>query len=397
MPNQKVQELIQKIREDQLSTYSDSKLIGEALFNVLFDDGLRHFFVDFYNKVVHQYGQFLRVELEIDEESLPELAVLPWEFMCVPANMGELWLSIAPNVVFSRYRSQSIPAKPIELNKNEKLKIALVVSAPRDEGKVAYEEVQKHLIKMVNEQEEKIELLPIDHRANRESINALLARKPHIFHFIGHGRFQKENNQEIGQIALVGNSGNAWWVNADNFGQLFSQHRPGVVILQACEGGMQSASQAFVGVASKVVQQNIPVVVAMQYQISNSIANRFALGFYEKLGEGEPVDIAVQEGRRKIDYALEERKRDFATPVLFMRVPNGQLFTWKQNPILTPNELQPGQFYYVKPNDTLMTIAIRVYGDGYLWGKIYEANQNVIFNPDSLTPGMKIFLPELDV
>ena len=394
--DEKLGEIIEQTRNNLLSDSRQSRLIGEALFNVLFDPGLRDVFVKFYDDVVHQKGQFLRVELEIEEEKAPELAALPWEFMCMPPSFGEVWLSIAPNVVFSRYRWQSSPAKTIQLKNNEKLRIALVVSAPNDLGKVVYEEVQKDLKRLEDEQLEKFELLPLDHRANRKSVDSLLARKPHILHFIGHGRFHQENNQEVGQIALTEDGGNAWWINADSFSQLFTQHRPGVVILQACQGGMQSSSQAFVGVASKVVQQKIPVVVAMQYEVSNSIASRFARLFYEKLGEGEPVDIAVQQGRKEIDYSLKERKHEFATPVLFMRVPNGHLFNWEQEQRLTDEPPQPAESYYIKPGDTLAKIAISAYGDGSLWFKIAQANREVIPDPNWLEPGTKIFIPALD-
>jgi hypothetical protein len=88
-----------------------------------------------------------------------------------------------------------------------------------------------------------------------------LSKEPHIFHFIGHGRLVNGGSQEVGQIAFVDTEINeAMWVDADYFSELFNQHRPGIVMLQACEGGMLSTSQAFVGVASRIVQQNIPVV-----------------------------------------------------------------------------------------------------------------------------------------
>lgn len=103
-------------------------------------------------------------------------------------------------------------------------------------------------------------------------------------------------------------------------------------MLQACEGAMLSESQAFVGVASRVVQQNIPVVVAMQYEVSNATASRFACKFYKRLAQGAPVDIAVQEGRYAIALsATQYRKRDFAAPVIFMRVQDGYLFKSEDN------------------------------------------------------------------
>lgn len=315
---------------NELNDSSQARSLGEALFDVLFDDVLRQDFVNFYYQVVQQEKQLLRVELDIDEQGMPEIAALPWEFMCVPAraNLGTIWMGTLPDLVFSRRRSQWIPAQPIQLAPDEKLRIALVISAPPNLPPVAYEPVQVALEKLAVEQANRVQLLPIVSSANPEAIDTILSKNPHIFHFIGHGRMQNKSNQEIGEMALVDpDFDEAMWVDADYFSELFNQHRPGVVMLQACEGGMLSSSQAFVGVASKVVQQNVPVVVAMQYEVTNSTASRFALRFYQQLAAEDPVDIAAQYGRRAIALgSMQYRKRDFATPVIFMRVQDGHLF-----------------------------------------------------------------------
>ncbi|MFN8798649.1 MAG: CHAT domain-containing protein [Pseudanabaena sp.] len=326
----KLEPLLQLACNGELNDTGKSRLLGETLFNILFDDVLRQDFVNFYYQVVQQQKQFLRVELDIDEQRMPEVAALPWEFICLPdnANLGTVWIATAPYLVFSRRRSQWIAAQPIQLAVNEKLRIALVISVPSDLPAVVYEPVQIALEKLAGEQINQVELLPIVNAANPESINEILAQQPHIFHFIGHGRLENDTNQAVGQIALVDpDLGEAMWVDADYFSQLFNRYRPGIVMLQACEGGMLSASQAFVGVASRIVEQNIPVVVAMQYEVSNSTASRFASCFYKNLAAFNPVDIAAQEGRLSIALgAAQFRKRDFATPVIFMRVEDGYLF-----------------------------------------------------------------------
>jgi len=237
-------------------------------------------------------------------------------------------MGTVPDFVLSRRRSQWIPAQPIHLDKDEKLRIALVVSAPPELPPVAYQPVQEALEKLASEQTNRVELLPIVNSANPEAIDTILSKEPHIFHFIGHGRLVNEGNQEVGQIAFVDPEfDEAMWVDADYFSELFNQHRPGIVMLQACEGGMLSASQAFVGTASRIVQQNIPVVVAMQYEVTNSTASRFARRFYQQLAVDDPVDIAAQYGRRAIALgSTQYRKRDFATPIIFMRVQDGYLF-----------------------------------------------------------------------
>ncbi|NER96936.1 MAG: hypothetical protein F6J86_24325, partial [Symploca sp. SIO1B1] len=72
----------------------------------------------------------------------------------------------------------------------------------------------------------------------------------------------------------------ALWVDAGFFGGLFSRYRPGIVMVQACEGENAVGFPKFFRVASKIVQYNIPVVVGMQHEVSNIIASYFAYRFY---------------------------------------------------------------------------------------------------------------------
>ncbi len=50
--------------------------------------------------------------------------------------------------------------------------------------------------------------------------------------------------------------------------------------------------------------------------------------------------------------------------------------------------------YEIQSGDTLSAIAQRHYGNANEWPKIYEANRNVIEDPDKIYPGQKITLPE---
>lgn len=339
--------LLELMAEGAVNDSGQTRLLGETLFNVLFDDGLRPDFVTFYNQRVQQEGQLLRVELDIDEQAMPDIAALPWEFLCLPtkANLGNIWMSTVPNLVFSRRRKLWFAAKPIELQANEKLRIALVVSAPPKLGPVEYKPVQEALEKLANDQCDRVELLPVVKSANPEEIDSILAKKPHIFHFIGHGKLENEQDKDVGRIALIDQDfGGEMWVDADYFSELFNQHRPGVVMLQACEGAQLSETQAFVGLASSIVQQNVPVVVSMQYEVSNATASRFSLRFYRQLAEGDPVDIAAQYGRRAIALGpTQYRRRDFATPVIFMRAQDGYLFKRELNEALDSSSETTGE------------------------------------------------------
>jgi CHAT domain len=297
-----ITELVDRAYKNELNDASDVRQLGEILFDILFsNEAICEDFVRFYTEVVQQKKQFLRVELDIDEEIMPDLAALPWEFMCLPT-----------------------PA--IQLTKDEPLKIVLVVASPSNLCEFNYQPVKEALYALVAQQPERIQILEIVEQADRSAINDVLEKEPHILHFIGHGQLKK--TEKFGQIALVDReTGKADWIDAVSFGGLFAKHRPRIVVLQACEGGAGSSSQAFSSVTSKVVQANVPVVLAMQYLVPIFVANRFASCFYEQVAKEFPVDVAAQLGRLAI--ALEPpyyECRNFATPMIFIRGQDGYLF-----------------------------------------------------------------------
>lgn len=52
------------------------------------------------------------------------------------------------------------------------------------------------------------------------------------------------------------------------------------------------------------------------------------------------------------------------------------------------------EFYVIKAGDTLGKIAKRVYGDAMQYPKIFEANKEVIKDPDKIFVGQKIRIPK---
>ena len=49
--------------------------------------------------------------------------------------------------------------------------------------------------------------------------------------------------------------------------------------------------------------------------------------------------------------------------------------------------------YEVKSGDSLSKIAKREYGDANLWTRIFEANKDVLKDPDKIFPGQKLKIP----
>lgn len=261
-------------------------------------------------------GYAVRLRLVFDS---PELAALPWEFLYDEAT--NTFLANNTQTALSRYIDIPLQKRDLQ-TATLPLKILVVISSPSDllgldvdtEAKLIREALQKH----IDAGQIQLDVLP---EATIRNINQKLREKPYnVFHFIGHGIF--ENNQ--GFIALVDTEGKSKLLDDETFANFFlGNQKVGLAVLNSCEGTGMSSQQVFAGIAPNLVRRGIPAVVAMQYPIFDRTAKLFADEFYRTLAVGYPVDAAIQTTRNAISMEIGLDKRDFATPVLYMRAKDG--------------------------------------------------------------------------
>jgi hypothetical protein len=157
----------------------------------------------------------------------------------------------------------------------------------------------------------------------RDLTRTLRNEQYHIFHFIGHARFDEANSD--GALVFESDGGRALLTSGQQVGTFLAGHRSlRLAVLNACEGGRSAIDDPFAGVAQTLIQQGVPAVVAMQFEITDRAAISFSEDFYASLVLGLPVDLAVGEARKGI-YA-QPNATEWATPVLYMRSPDGVLF-----------------------------------------------------------------------
>jgi nucleoid-associated protein YgaU len=65
----------------------------------------------------------------------------------------------------------------------------------------------------------------------------------------------------------------------------------------------------------------------------------------------------------------------------------------KTDNLTAPEATERVEYYVIKSGDTLSGIAAKFYGKGSLYPRIFEANREVIKNPDLIYPGQKIRIP----
>ncbi|MBT8047969.1 MAG: LysM peptidoglycan-binding domain-containing protein [Xanthomonadales bacterium] len=60
------------------------------------------------------------------------------------------------------------------------------------------------------------------------------------------------------------------------------------------------------------------------------------------------------------------------------------------------SEAEAPKTYTVQSGDTLWKISEEIYGNGSKYMKIFEANTDLLENPDRIFPGQKLVIPELE-
>lgn len=70
---------------------------------------------------------------------------------------------------------------------------------------------------------------------------------------------------------------------------------------------------------------NLPALIAMQYEVEDDNAKRFAESFFQAVAELRPVDVACAEARKQL-IDNEHVSRDTFAPVLYLQAEDGALF-----------------------------------------------------------------------
>ncbi|MCP4534454.1 MAG: CHAT domain-containing protein, partial [Delftia sp.] len=266
-----------------------------------------------------------RVRLRIDPAAA-ELHALPWELL----RQDGVTLSAHADTPFSRYLPSALPWGGAI--KERPIRVLVVISDPADlQDKydlapvdVAQEkETLETALADVGPDELQIDFL--DAPATPERLEEKLRQGApgyHVLHFIGHGAFSSRRGQAA--LYMQDQAGNARRVLDDELASMLAHRgvQPYLVFLTACQSATRSSSDAFRGLAPKLVSAGVPAVVAMQDAVTVDTARKLSAAFYRQLLAHGYVDLAVNEARSAL---LAAGRADAAVPVLFMRLESGRL------------------------------------------------------------------------
>ena len=317
-----------------------AKEMGGRLYETAMTPAIRRSLARAVDQAQLQDVAGVRVRLRLD--SAPELAVLPWELMYDADPRVGRFVALAEETPLVRYLNLPERIRPLKVT--PPVRVLVVIANPADDRypeldvESEWRRLQDEALKDSIDQG----LISLT-RVRRGTLSALqqelLETDYNVLHYVGHGRFDQQHQD--GLLVFEGERGGVNEVSAERFGALLHNERQlGLAVVNACEGGRAAATDPYAGMAQTLVRMGVPAVVAMQFEISDRAAITFARYFYWNIARGRPVDTAITHARMAVFQQVSEV--EWATPVLYMRAPDGRIFdidaiaTPKPAPVVAP-------------------------------------------------------------
>jgi CHAT domain/Putative peptidoglycan binding domain len=298
----------------------DAEQLGGALAEALLCSDVGVAYEEATNRAAAN-GRGVRLTLSLAET--PALLSVPWEF-----------LYRRPRFLASQRRTplvrlletgSLVPPPTIDA----KVRMLAVVASPSDLPPLDVESERRRIEQVVAGMAaaERVELDWLDPATPRALRHALRDGNYHVLHYVGHSAFTANGD---GMLYLEQEAdGRSVGVDSTLFANLLSdQDRLRLVVLNSCEGARTTLTDPYAGVATTLIQLGVPAVVAMQFEISDDAALLFAEELYTNLvGRQDPIDAAVAEARKAVYTEIDAI--EWATPVLFVRDPDVELFRFE--------------------------------------------------------------------
>ena len=250
------------------------------------------------------------VRLRLDLEGAPDLQPVPWEYL-YSADLGRFLTLSNRTPIVRQVKAFGVPPPAVV---HPPLRVLVMISSPSDVPALAVDR-ERQLLEATTKDLVDAGLLEIVVLADATlpALQRALLDPFHVFHFIGHGGFDRELDQ--GVLVLERDDNTSHRVTGARLGTLLHDARDlQLAVLNACEGARSSGRDAFSGVGQALVRQGLPAVVAMQTEISDRAALVFSHELYSYLTRGLGIDTAICEVRKAM--ATSDEASEWGTAVL---------------------------------------------------------------------------------
>lgn len=303
-------------RRARVTRRDTARKFGTELYKAVFDDEVEVCFrVSLEEALRNQQG--LRIRLRTEEAA--SLAEIPWEYM-YSEGLGR-FVAMSTDTPLVRYLE--LPAGTAPLAVDPPLRVLVMVASPDDldpldvDREVAL--LRQATADLASAGAVELEVAPA---ADLRTLQRLLRTSQyHVFHFVGHGVFDRGD----GLLMLQDETGRSQPVSGFDLGVLLHDHHSlRLAVLNACEGARGTVEDPVGGVAQTLIRQGLPAAVAMQFEITDEAALVFAHEFYLAIADGYPIDAATAEARKAIFASGNDV--EWGTPVLHLRASDGRVF-----------------------------------------------------------------------
>jgi hypothetical protein len=300
--------------------------LGKSIYDAIFKKELLEIFKEAENLLEKE--DYLRLRFTTESDVLNNV---PLEALCQRrrSNLGQFALSPKFSIVRS-LRTGDYNAFGL----TPPIRMLVLIAGSVLSGidvKTEYESLEKALKPFKDQGILIVDYLGVEDEwpATKEMLDRMLRDKNndgipyHIFHFIGHGALVKDVDRRLeGALQFVGPDGREELVYATPLARSMAESGIALVTLHACEGAKAAPENAFQGVAQCLIDSGIPVVVAMQWEVAETVARVFFNQMYLSwLSDREEIERAVTAGRKRVAdefYDDPHSKSAWVNPALFM-------------------------------------------------------------------------------
>jgi hypothetical protein len=326
-------ERLEGLRSAECSWEEYGKELFQATFRGRALDGYRRV-----RDAVNSGQQRFRVRLNI-HAGAAELHPLVWECLW-DSEPPPCRLGCSLSTPLSRYLSRGVTRQPVT---DDTLKVLVAISNPVDLGQEGgkwshlppLDEAKERAVianALKDLEYDRVTVEFQDKPASLAKIRQRLAEEGfHVLHVVSHGGFLK-NGEEKGYLLLERDKDETVHaVGEKDLADMVADLRKlRLVVLAACFGARRSETDAFIGLAPRMVEYGVPAVVAMRDRVATETAQIFTEVFYGALLKSPEtrgmVDLAMNAARDQLFFRLRrEAPWDWTIPALFMHG-DGKLF-----------------------------------------------------------------------
>jgi tetratricopeptide (TPR) repeat protein len=219
----------------------------------------------------------------------PDWLNLPWELVELNPD-----LPLGCDPAWSLLRVPVAADTPVAKPEAGPLRLLFLSAAPTDQPLLDFEKEEDAMLRATARLSKEVIVLPFAETGGIDELAALSnEHRPHVVHLSGHGVVR----EGTGYFAFEDERGRTdSQPVAEIASRVFLGRGVRCVVLNAC----QSAQAAAAGLAQKLVEAGVPLVLGWAASVADDRATQFATAFYRILAPGESVPVAVALARQEI-------------------------------------------------------------------------------------------------